>query len=373
MFANGQTVIQLMEQLAPKHYAVENDKIGLQLGTLNKEIRKIIVALDVTDEVVDEAIAAGAELIIAHHAIIYRPLAKLDTSTPAGRLYEKLIKNDIAVYISHTNLDVADGGINDWMADLVGIKAEGRQCLEEVHTDKLYKLVVFVPEEQHEKVLQAMFQAGAGHIGDYSHCSFNIEGTGTFLPGEGTNPFIGKQGQLEKAKEIRIETIVPHSVHRKVVQAMLKAHPYEEVAYDLYSVDLKGRSFGLGRSGKLEQPVTLGELVEKVKEVFEVPYVRLVGDPNRVIKKAAVLGGSGGRYTRHAQFAGADVLITGDVDYHTAHDALADGLSIIDPGHNVEKIMKQRVADWLNQQLSERKYETNAVHSSINTEPFRFV
>ncbi|MFF2482001.1 Nif3-like dinuclear metal center hexameric protein [Paenibacillus sp. NPDC058071] len=373
MFANGQTVIQLIEQLAPKHYAVENDKIGLQLGTLNKPITKALIALDVTDAVVDEAIAGGAELIIAHHAIIYRPLAKLDTTTPAGKLYEKLIKNDIAVYIAHTNLDVTDGGINDWMADMVGIAADNRQSLEDVHTDKLYKLVVFVPKDHHERVLQALFQAGAGAIGHYSHCSFNIEGTGTFLPGEGTKPFIGEQGKLERADEVRIETIVPHSVHRKVVQAMLKAHPYEEVAYDLYAVDLKGRSYGLGRAGKLTEPVTLGELAERVKDAFDVPALRVVGDLSAPIKKAAVLGGSGSRYIRHAMFAGADVLITGDIDYHTAHDALAAGLAIIDPGHNVEKIMKSRVAEWLNRELQERKSETKAVSSTINTEVFQFL
>lgn len=373
MLANGQTVIQLMEQLAPKHYAVENDKIGLQLGTLNKTISKVLVALDVTDEVVDEAIAAGAELIIAHHAIIYRPLAKLDTSTPAGKLYEKLIKHDIAVYISHTNLDVAEGGINDWMADLVGIAAEGRTSLEDVHTDKLHKLVVFVPQTHHEGVLQAIWKAGAGGIGGYNCCSFNIEGTGTFVPGEGSSPYIGEEGKLERVQEIRVETIVPQSVQRKVIQAMLKAHPYEEVAYDLYPIDLKGRSFGLGRAGKLDAPLKLGELAERVKEVFDVPAARLVGDPEREVKKVAVLGGSGARYYRHALFAGADVLVTGDIDYHTAHDALAAGLSIIDPGHNIEKIMKPRVAAWLNGQLSERKYATVAVPSAIETEPFAFV
>lgn len=373
MFANGQTVIQVMEQLAPKHYAVENDKIGLQLGTLQKEIKKIIVALDVTEAVADEAIAAGADLIIAHHAIIYRPLAKLDTTTPAGRLYEKLIKHDIAVYIAHTNLDTADGGMNDWMADLIGISAEKRDSLEEVHTDKLYKLAVFVPKAHHEDVLQALFRAGAGQIGHYSHCSFNTDGTGTFLPGEDTEPFIGKPGKLERVEEVRIETIVPHSIHRKVIQAMLKAHPYEEVAYDLYPVDLKGRSFGLGRVGKLDEPVTLGELCERVKKAFDLPALRVVGDLNRVIRKAAVLGGSGSRYVRHAMFAGADVLITGDIDYHTAVDAVEAGFSIIDPGHNAEKIMKVKVAEWLNAQLAERKVATQAVPSGVHTEPFRFV
>lgn len=371
MYAKGQAVIQLMEELAPKSYAVENDKIGLQLGTLQKEIRNVLVTLDVTDEVVEEALRADANLIIAHHAIIFRPLANLQTDTPAGRLYEKLIKHDIAVYISHTNLDVADGGINDMMAEAIGLKVT--EPLDEVHTDKLKKLVVFVPVDHADKVRASMFEAGAGGIGKYSHCSFNIEGVGTFKPGEGTDPFIGVQGKLEQAQEIRIETIVPQSAERRVVQAMLKAHPYEEVAYDLYTLDLKTRTFGLGRAGKLETPVTLAELCERVKEAYEVPMVRMVGEPDRVIRKAAVLGGSGSRYVRHAIFAGADVLITGDIDYHTAHDALAAGIALIDPGHNVEKIMRRGVADYLQRKLDERKWKTRAIASQIDTEPFRFV
>lgn len=349
MYAKGQTVIGLMEELAPKSYAVEGDRIGLQIGTLQKDIRKVLVALDVTEEVADEAIREGADLIIAHHAIIYRPLSHIQTDTPAGRLYEKLIKHDIAVYIAHTNLDVADGGINDMMAEAIGMTVT--EPLDEVHTDKLKKLVVFVPADHVEKVRQAMFDAGAGGIGKYSHCSFNIEGTGTFKPGEGTDPFIGKTGKLEEVKEVRVETIVPQSVERKVVQAMLKTHPYEEVAYDLYALDLKTRTFGLGRAGKLPKPVTLAELCEQVKQAFDVPMLRVVGDPDRVIRKAAVLGGSGSRYVKHAMFAGADVLITGDIDYHTAHDALAAGIALIDPGHNVEKIMKQALPNTCSESL----------------------
>ncbi|PUA38931.1 Nif3-like dinuclear metal center hexameric protein [Paenibacillus elgii] len=371
MYAKGQAVIQLMEELAPKSYAVENDKIGLQIGTLHKEIRKVLVALDVTEEVVDEAIHEQADLIIAHHAIIYRPLPHIQTDTPAGRLYERLIKHDIAVYIAHTNLDVADGGINDMMAEAIGLT--DTQPLDEVHTDKLKKLVVFVPTTHADAVRQAMFEAGAGGIGRYSHCSFNIEGVGTFKPEEGTNPFIGQPGKLETAQEIRVETIVPQSVERRVVQAMLKAHPYEEVAYDLYSLDLKTRTFGLGRSGKLPHPVTLQELCERVKQVFDVPMLRVVGDLSRTVRKAAVLGGSGSRYVKHAQFAGADVLVTGDIDYHTAHDALAAGIALIDPGHNVEKIMKRGVADHLRRKLEERKWATEVIASQIDTEPFRFV
>ncbi|EES72450.1 Nif3-like dinuclear metal center hexameric protein [Paenibacillus sp. MB22_1] len=371
MFAKGQTVVQYMEQLAPKHVAMEGDKIGLQLGSLQKEIRGVLVALDVNEEVVDEAIALEADLIVAHHAIIYRPLAHLQSDTPMGKVYEKLIKNDIAVYIAHTNLDVTDGGMNDWMAEALGIESAG--SLEDVHTDNLYKLVVFVPKDHHEPVLQAMLNAGAGHIGNYSHCSFNLEGFGTFKPGEGTAPYIGSQGKLERVEEVRIETVVPQSLRNKVIQAMLKQHPYEEVAYDLYPMDLKGRTFGLGRVGKLTEPVTLRDFVQRVKERLDVPMVRVVGDLDRPIRKAAVLGGSGGRYWKNAQFRGADVLVTGDVDYHTAQDAWMAGVAIVDPGHNAEKIMKPRVAAWLTEKLSEDKYATRVHASQVNTEPFRFM
>lgn len=369
MFARGETVVQLMERLAPKHYAVPDDKIGLQVGSVQREVKRVLVALDVTPAVVEEAASLGAELIIAHHAVIYRPLAHLRTDTPAGALAASLIKNDIAVYISHTNLDTAEGGMNDWMAEALGLN--GRGVLEEVHNDKLFKLVVFVPEAHADNVRAAIFGAGAGWIGNYSHCSFNSEGTGTFLPREGAQPFIGQPGKLENAAEIRIETIVPQSARKAVISAMLKAHPYEEVAYDLYPIDAKGRSYGLGRVGTLPSPMSLDEFAEHVKRTLDVPFVRVVGDGERAIRKVAVLGGSGGRYIRHASFAGADVLVTGDIDYHTAHDADAAGLALVDPGHNAEKIMKPKTAEWLQEQLKAKGYATEVFASQVNTEPFK--
>lgn len=371
MYAKGATITALFEELAPKAYAMPDDKIGLQLGSLSKEVRKVMVALDVTNEVVEEAIAEGAELIIAHHAIIFRPLTHLQTDTPAGKLYEKLIKHDIAVYIAHTNLDVATGGINDILAEKLGLT--DLTHLEEVHTEKLNKLVVFVPKTHHEAVQQAVFKAGAGWIGQYSHCSFNIEGTGTFMPREGAEPFLGEVGKFEHADEVRLETIVAENAARRVVQAMLKAHPYEEVAYDLYPLDLKGRTFGLGRVGKLPAQMTLAELVDEAKRAFDVPTVRVVGNLDRTIRKVAVLGGSGGSYWKRAQFTGADVLVTGDVDYHAAHDALAAGMTIIDVGHNVEKVMKVAVADYMRKRFAEKKYDTSVIYSQVNTEPFTFI
>lgn len=371
MFAKGQTVIQFMEQLAPKHLAVPDDKIGLQLGSLQKEIRNVLIALDINDEVVEEAIKLKVDLIIAHHAIIFRPLKQLQTDTPMGKIYEKLIKHDISVYISHTNLDITEGGMNDWMAEALGI--EQGVPLDDVHTEQLSKLVVFVPKSHHQQVLDAILGAGAGCIGNYSHCSFNNEGYGTFKPEEGTNPYLGTEGKLETAEEIRIETVVPQSIRNKVVQAMIKAHPYEEVAYDLYSLDLKGRTFGLGRVGKLKASMSLAEFVEVVKINLQVDHVRVVGDLNRSVQKAAVLGGSGSRYVSHAIFRGADVLVTGDIDYHTAQDALMSGIALIDPGHNAEKIMKSKVARWMELKLQEKKYETKVYTSVVNTETFQFM
>jgi dinuclear metal center YbgI/SA1388 family protein len=369
LLAKGQTVIQCFEQFSPKHLAMPDDKIGLQLGTLQKDIRKVLITLDVTEAVVEEAIQEQVDLIIAHHAIIYRPLPHLQTDTPAGRLYERLIKHDIAVYIAHTNLDVAEGGVNDMLAEALGLF--DLSYLEAMYTDKLKKLVCYVPQTHHQLVLDALFAAGAGSIGHYSNCSFSSPGTGTFLPQEGTNPFIGEPGKLERVQEVRVETIVPESLQRKAVQAMLRAHPYEEVAYDLYPLEQAGRVHGLGRVGKLPAAVTLRELAELAKIAFDVPAVRVVGNLERPIRKVAVLGGSGGRYVRHAIFAGADVLVTGDIDYHTAHDADAAGLALLDVGHNVETILKRAVAAYLAAQLA--KTATQVVASQVDTEPFQFL
>ncbi|GGJ19486.1 Nif3-like dinuclear metal center hexameric protein [Paenibacillus hunanensis] len=371
MLAKGQTVIQYMEQFAPKSIAVPDDRIGLQLGSLQKEITGVLVALDVTDAVVDEAIAKGANLIIAHHAIIFRPLKSLQTSTPMGKLYEKLIKHDIAVYISHTNLDIAEGGVNDWMADALGLRQT--VPIEQTSSDDYLKLVTFVPQSHLDAVRSAVWATGAGHIGAYSHCGFTTAGTGTFLPEEGTQPFSGEQGRLEHASEVRFETIIPSSLKNKAVQALIKSHPYEEVAYDLYPLALPGKAYGLGRVGKLDEPVTLAEFVNTVKQGLDVKTVRVVGDLERTVKKAAVLGGSGSRYVNGALFKGADVIVTGDIDYHTAHDALMAGIAIIDPGHNTEKIMKPGVAGVLRARLEADKYDTPVYASEIDTEVFRFV
>lgn len=376
MLTHGNKIVKWVEQLAPQHLAMPDDRIGLQLGTLNKQIKHVLIALEVTDEVVAEAIANDVDLIIAHHAVMFRPLEHLRTDTPGGQRLATMIKHDIAVYVAHTNLDVAVGGVNDLLAEALGLQHV--TFLDKVHEDLLYKLIVFVPKSHQEAVQAAMFNVGAGQIGRYSHCSFNIDGIGTFMPQEGTNPYSGQQGSISREAEVRIETIVPQSKLSKVVDTMIEAHPYEEVAYDIYQLQLPGQQYGIGRIGVLTGEVdhpdwTLGQLASHVKAKLDVPMLRIVGDTERKVSKVAIVGGSGSRYVRHAIAARADVLITGDIDYHTAHDALAAGLALIDPGHNVERILKPSLASYIQDKLKGAGSTTRVMASQVDTEPFRFM
>jgi dinuclear metal center YbgI/SA1388 family protein len=368
--ANGHEIIQLFEQFSPKGLAMEGDKIGLQIGGLNKKIERVMIALDVLEEVIDEAIERDVQLIIAHHPPIFRALKNVLTDTIQGRMIEKLLKHDIAVYAAHTNLDVAKGGVNDLLAEALGL--ESPEVLVPTFETKLKKLVVFTPATHAEEIRKVLGKSGAGFIGNYSHCSFSANGTGRFLPGENSDPFIGQQGQLEQVDEVRIETIVPEHLVRRAVTAMIKAHPYEEVAYDVYPVENKGEVLGLGRIGAVKE-MSLGEFAEKVKEVLDVDKVRVVGHLSSRIKKVAVLGGDGNKYFKHAKFKGADVYVTGDIYYHTAHDAMMEGLNMIDPGHNVEKVMKKGLTAALTKMCKKSGYDVEIFPSEVNTDPFQFL
>lgn len=370
-FVNGQALIQAFERRVPKSLAVEGDKIGLQIGTLNKPVKHVMIALDVLEEVVDEAIENEIDLIIAHHPILFRPLNKIETDSAHGRIVAKCIKHDITVYAAHTNLDVAQGGVNDLMADALGLGET--EVLVPTIEHELKKVVVFTPQDDAESLRKALGDAGAGYIGNYSHCTFNSPGTGTFMPREGTNPYIGAQGRLEKVDEVKMETIIPANMQNQVISAMKKAHPYEEVAYDIYPLDNQGEVLGLGRIGYLNTEMTLQQFTGHIKDVFEVDGLRVVGKLDEKIRKVALLGGDGNKYMNAARFKGADVFVTGDVYYHTAHDAMMEGLNIVDPGHNVEKIMKEGVRVFLSAFLEEKQYDTTIMASGIHTDPFQFV
>ncbi|MDM5315865.1 Nif3-like dinuclear metal center hexameric protein [Fictibacillus sp. b24] len=369
--ASGQYIISLLESFAPKKMAMEGDPIGLQVGTLDKPVKKVMIALDVLESVVDEAIEGDVDLIIAHHPLLYRPLKKIDTSTSKGRVIEKLIKNDITVYAAHTNLDVTALGVNEWLANQLQLTQT--EVLSTTYEDQLVKLSVFVPVSHEEQVRKAIGNAGAGHIGNYSHCTFTSKGLGTFTPLEGTAPYIGKQGQLERTEEVKIESILPESIQKAVIAAMKKAHPYEEVAFDLYPLLNKGNELGIGKIGKLPKEMSLQEFVDHVKKVFQISNVRVIKGNKSFIKRVAVVGGDGNKYIYPALHKGADVLVTGDIYYHNAHDAQEDGLTIIDAGHHIEQIMKRELKNVLENKLTSGKYETVVVESNLITDPFTFM
>lgn len=362
-------VFQAIEKWAPKNLAYDWDPIGLQVGTYDARVEKVMVTLDVMESVVDEAIQKNVDLIIAHHPMIFTPLRNINFDTPLGRTLLKLIKHDITVYAAHTNLDIAEGGVNDLLCDK--LELSNQEYLIHKHTEQLYKVVVFVPLEYADAVRESMGNAGAGHIGNYSHCTFQAEGIGTFKPLGGTNPFIGKQNEMEYVSEYRLETIVPEVILKDVLQAMIAAHPYEEVAYDVIPLANEGKQFGLGRIATIESPMSFIQFAQQLTQKLQVDHLRFVGDEEKQIRKVAIIGGSGEKYIHDAKRKGADVLITGDVTFHVAQEAEQIGLTIIDAGHYIEKIMKEGLKNKLEQTFTSDGI--TFVVSETNTNPFKFL
>ncbi|MFC3039081.1 Nif3-like dinuclear metal center hexameric protein [Virgibacillus xinjiangensis] len=362
-------IFQLIEEWSPKDLAYDWDNVGLQLGSPRKKVKKVMVTLDVLESVVDEAVDKGADLIIAHHPILFKPLSEIDMETPKGKAIKKLIQHDISVYAAHTNLDVASGGVNDLLCEALHIHPE--EVLVETGKERLMKVAVYVPKAQLEDIRKAFHQAGAGHIGDYSHCSFQTDGEGTFKPLEGTNPYIGSENKLEVVHEVRVDTIVPEGKVKEVIHNVIEAHPYEEPAYDIYPLENPGKSIGIGRVGHFEREMSLRELSEKVKHAFGLEKLRVTGDLDAKVKKAAVLGGSGEKYIHAAKVKGADVYITGDMSFHMAQDAMEMGLSVIDPGHYIESVMKEAMKHYLDKGLN--KENIDIFVSQVDTDPFQFI
>ena len=368
---NGYQIIQQFEELFPKYLAEEGDPIGLQVGSLSQKVNKVLIALDVNKAVIEEAIDIGANLIIAHHPIIYRPLKKIVTDNEVGQIFQLCLKHDISIYAAHTNVDCAETGVSDFLAE--ALELQSTKVLAPTYVDQLIKLVVYVPKTHEEQVREALGNAGAGHIGNYSHCTFTSEGLGTFMPMSGTNPFIGETGKLEKVEEVKIETVIVKSKLKQAVNAMKKAHPYEEVAYDTFELDNEGVSYGVGRIGEISHEMTVEEFARFVKEKLDLKGVRVVGNLTDKVKKVAIVGGDGNKFAFHAKRQGSDVYISGDIYYHVAQDFKMEGLNIIDAGHNIEKVMKNGVKKLLDQKLEREKLSCEIVASSIDTDPFVFI
>ena len=355
--SNGcQYLIRALESWAPLSLAEDWDNCGLQVGDRAQEVHKVLVALTPTLRVVEEAIAVGADMIVTHHPLLFKPLKQITTDKEQGKIVHLLIKNGISLYSAHTNLDITSGGVNDVLAQK--LEVQGTRPLADCTNEILYKLVVYVPSGYENQVRTAICAAGAGWIGAYSDCTFQAKGQGTFLPREGTNPFSGKIGELEFAEEYRLETVVPQSKLSAVLAAMEKAHPYEEVAYDIFRLENKGVCSGLGRIGELAEEMTSEEFLKFVSQKLGQPFLTYAGQAEK-IKKVALCGGSAAGYMLAAKAAGADAYVTGDVKYHDAQLAEELGILVIDAGHfATERAIVEKLAEFLRTQNVEVVVDT---------------
>ena len=345
-------IAEKIDEIIPLKLAQDWDNVGLLIGEPQKNVKNILLTIDVTREVHAEAKKLKTELIISYHPVIWDGLKKITADGPAEVVYE-LIRSGIAVFSIHTALDVITGGVNDGLAEIIGIRdAKPIGDYVDYPEGDNYKLVVFVPADSLAKVSNAVFAAGAGAIGNYSNCSFGAEGTGTFLPLEGAKPAIGKKNKFEKVPEIRFETIVPAKKLEAVIEAMIKAHPYETPAFDIFKLYNQQSKFGLGRIGELARPMKMTQIIEKIKKVTGAKAVGLVGDEKKLVKTAAVCAGTCGKIINLVIAAKADLYLTGELKHHQALAAQEAGLTCICLSHTVsERFILKKLAKQLQKQL----------------------
>jgi dinuclear metal center YbgI/SA1388 family protein len=360
------TIVDFLGTLAPPAYQEHYDNAGLLTGSRSWECTGVLTTLDVTEAVVEEAAARGVNLIVAHHPVIFKGLKRLTGASYVERTVIAAVKQDVAIYAIHTNLDhMVAGGVNGRIAAKLGIPG-GVPLLP--REGVLQKLHCFVPSDHAEAVRAAMFAAGAGHIGGYSECSFAAEGAGTFKGGNSTNPFAGKPGIRHQEKEMRLEVVLPVHLGVQVVAAMKAAHPYEEVAYDLVPLANPHPGVGAGLFGELPAPVDERAFLERIGSVFRLPVIRHTPLTGRPVKRVAVCGGAGSFLISSALAMGADFFITADVKYHEFFDA--DGrLVIADIGHFESE---QFTTDLLFEVLQEKFRNFAVLKSETKTNPVKY-
>jgi dinuclear metal center YbgI/SA1388 family protein len=359
-------ICNFLEEWAPLSNQEDYDNSGLIIGDFQSEIRACLISLDITLEVLDEAISKGCNLIIAHHPLIFKGLKKINGKNYVEKLVIKAIKNDIAIYGIHTNLDNQIGGVNFKIAEKLGL--ENVKILQ-VKSQTLRKLTVFVPLEFTAKVSEALFEAGAGNIGKYSKCSFSAEGYGSFMPNENSNPFIGQANMLEKVAENRVEVIFPYFLETKILNAMNIAHPYEEVAYYLQKVENQYQEIGAGAVGDLPQEMESSSFLEHVKTQMQAKVLRHTALCFDKITKVAVCGGVGSFLLNDAKKAGAQVFVSSDFKYHEFFDA-ENQIIIADIGHYESE---QYTKDLILEKISKKFTNFASYLSEVDTNPVNYL
>lgn len=358
-------IVSYLESIAPSSLQESYDNAGLIIGDSQKTIHSALITLELTPEVLDEAIARNTHLIISHHPLIFKGIKKLTGATQVENMIIKAIKNEIAIFATHTNFDSVVGGLNSYLSEKIGLHDVRVLKPKENH---LLKLVTFVPEDHVEGVKAAIFDAGAGTIGNYDHCSFNNQGMGSFRAGEKSKPYTGKKGEIHIENELRLETVFPRHIKLQVVQALLKSHPYEEVAYDLYPLENKYPLAGMGMIGELNENWGEKAFLDRLKKVFDIHTLRHTQWLGKPIRKVAICGGAGSFLLSDAIRAGADIFISSDFTYHKFFEA-EDKILIADIGHyESEHLVKEILGD-----LIKKKFPTFAAQiSEVNTNPINY-
>ncbi len=345
-------ILAVFDAQYPPATAEPWDAVGLVCGDPLRTVRRVLFAVDPDPRVVAEALAWRADLVVAHHPLLLRPVHGVPSSTAKGRVVTDLIEGRCALFTAHTNADVAAGGVSDALADVLGL--DDTQPLT-AHEDAQLAIATFVPPAAAQRVIDAMADAGAGTVGDYSRCAWSVAGTGQFLPGDGAHPVIGEPGRLETTAEVRVEMVAPWGMRDRVVAALVDAHPYEEVTHFDTVLAPRPGSTGLGRVGWLGQPTSLSAFAERVARALPpTPAgVRVAGDPDRVVHRVAVCGGAGDSLLGAAADRGADAFVTADLRHHPASEHLGEGTpALVDPGHFASEwpwlpVAARRLADAL--------------------------
>jgi dinuclear metal center YbgI/SA1388 family protein len=361
-----QELTQYLEEIAPLAYQESYDNAGLIVGSASKEIKKALISLDCTEDVVDEAIKFNCDIIISHHPIVFKGLKKFNGTSYVERVIIKAIENKIAIYAIHTNLDSVIEGVNGKICQKIGLT----NCsILSPKTDLLKKLVFFVPLAFANAVKSAIYNAGAGAIGNYSECSFNVNGIGTFKANNNAQPFVGNQNQLHQEEETRVEVIYPAPAERKILTALWASHPYEEVAYDIYALENKHEQVGSGMIGELTNELSGLDFLHHLKEKMGASVIRHTEILNQKIKKVAVCGGSGSFLLQKAIQANADVFVTADFKYHEFFDAERKIL-IADIGH----FESEQFTQELLLEIITNKFPNFAIRlTGNNTNPIKYL
>jgi len=359
-------VINTIEEFAPLAYAEDFDNVGLLVGDPAVSVRGILITLDTLEATVEEAIRKDCNLIISFHPIIFSGLKKLNGKNYVERTVIKALKNDIAIYAIHTALDNQHKGVNDMISEKLGLV--NRKILIP-RNDSIKKLQTYVPVSKAEELRQALFQAGAGNIGNYDNCSFNVEGTGSFLPNEESNPVIGEKGSLHYEPEIQINITYKRHLEKKILNTLYAAHPYEEIAYEIYTLNNDNQQLGMGMIGELEQPLRDLDFLHEVKTIFNAKGIRHSRLLQKPISKVAVLGGSGAFAIDHAKNAGADIFLTADLKYHDYYKA-EQKLVVADIGHyESEQFTKNLLYSYLSKKIS----SFAIILADTNTNPIHYL